>query len=196
VHHGDASPKHARVNVRVSIAVAVSSLLIAGSAGQMARGQMPAAEASPMTAACGADKANFAIKKDAMHLAQAQPPEGQALVYLIEEMPGLPFVSSTVNFGVDGLWIGATKAETYIILPLTPGVHHLCTEYQTHLPTGEQGKITLRRLNLEAGKTYYILYRALIIKDSGEVAFLDQVDEDEGRYLVQTFDHVTSYPKK
>jgi hypothetical protein len=184
------------VNVKISIAAAVSSLLIAGAAVQTARCQQPAAEASPIMAACGAVKANFAIQKDAMHLAQTQPPEGQALVYLIEEMPGLPFVSSTVNFGVDGLWIGATKAETYMVLPLSPGVHHLCSEYQTHLPAGEQGRVTLRRLNLEAGKSYYILYRGLITKDSGEVAFLNPVDEDEGRYLIQTFDHVTSYPKK
>jgi hypothetical protein len=174
----------------------VACFMVAGTAVSPARAQQPAANDSPITAACGAASPRFSIQKEAADPVAAQPHPDQALVYLIEEMPGIPFVSSTVDSGLDGKWVGATKAETYMTLLLNPGVHHLCAEYQTHLPTGEQGKTTLLRLDLEAGKTYYILYRGLITKASSEVAFLEPVDEDEGRMLLQTFDHVDSHPKK
>jgi hypothetical protein len=61
---------------------------------------------------------------------------------------------------------------------------------------GDEGSITLRRLILEGGKTYYLRYRGYFVQGPGLVSFLDEVDEDEGKMLVQGSDHVTSTPKK
>jgi hypothetical protein len=145
---------------------------------------------------CGADNPSFATRKDPADPAAAQPHPEQALVYVIEQMPSAPFISTKVRVGIDGKWVGVTEPQTYMTFLLEPGVHHLCTHYQGQLALGEEGGTILHRLNLEAGKIYYILYRGLFIKDSGEVAFLDQVDADEGRMLLQMSDHVTSNPKK
>jgi hypothetical protein len=51
-------------------------------------------------------------------------------------------------------------------------------------------------MNVQAGKTYYFPYRGLISAQSQEVGFLDEVDEDEGGFVLQTSEHVTSTVEK
>lgn len=125
-----------------------------------------------------------------------QAPDGKALVYVIEQMPSMGLLSTKVAVGVDGGWVGIMKPQTYVSFTLDPGVHHICAQYQGEAAVGEEGQIILHRLNVEAGKTYYLLYRGIFDRSSGEVAFLDMVDEDEGRYLLQTAEHVISTAKK
>lgn len=143
-------------------------------------------------AACGTEDANFKTKQDGQSAGLTTPPTGKALVYVIEQMPQVGFYTTHVNFGVDGQWVAQLSSQTFTSFAVDPGVHHLCVVYQGQAASSEIGPTILHRLNVEAGKTYYLLYRGLISKDSEEVGFFDEVDEDEGRYVVQTSEHVTS----
>ncbi|HEV2575805.1 MAG TPA: hypothetical protein VGU25_01225 [Acidobacteriaceae bacterium] len=146
--------------------------------------------------ACGSGRPNFSIKEDASAPAVTQAPDGKALIHVIEQMPPVGLISTKVAVGVDGSWVGETKPQTYVSFTVDPGVHHICANYQGDAAVGEEGKTILRRLNVEAGHTYYLLYRGIFSRDSGEVAFFDEVDEDEGGYLLQTSQHVISTTKK
>jgi hypothetical protein len=126
-----------------------------------------------------------------------QPPPREALVYVIETMPDVPFVTKKVNIGLDGSWIGATDAMTHMSFPVDPGVHHLCAVYQGHAASmDDEGQILLLRLNAEAGHIYYIRYHAMFLKDSPGIAFFEKVDDDEGLLLLQDSDDAVSTLKK
>lgn len=165
-------------------------------AGCLGRGVAVRAQALPPLSACGAGQPNFNVKDAAVGSPVAPVAADKAVVYVFEQMPSVLLLSTKVAIGLDGSWVGETKPQSYIRFVAEPGVHHLCAQYQGDAAVGEQGKILLRRLNLEAGHTYYLLYRGIFSRDSGEVAFLDEVDEDEGLYLLQTSNHVISTPKK
>ncbi len=150
---------------------------------------------APETLACGAGEGRFDVKRQPPQ-ALVTVPEGKALVYLIEEMPKVPLISTRVSYGLDGTWVGATDAMTYMAITIDPGVHHFCAKFQGKITLGEQGPLVLKKLDVKAGETYYLLYRGLFDKTDGEIAFFDRVDEDEGLYLVGGFEHAASKPKK
>lgn len=160
------------------------------------RAQQGQASSLSVPAACGVDNTDFVIKKAAKTGLDAQAPEGKALVYVIEQMPNPVFLTSKVKIGLDGSWIGETERQEFLSFSIDPGVHHLCVAYQGQFAEGEDKGTFLHRLTVEPGKTYYLLYRGLLSKGYGEVGFFSQVDEDEGRYLLQLSQHVTAVAKK
>jgi hypothetical protein len=155
-----------------------------------------APNADPFAAACGAEHASFKTKQDGPGTGLTTPPAGKALVYVIEQMPQVGLFTTHVNVGVDGQWIAQLSSLTFTSFALDPGVHHLCAVYQGQLASSDIGPTILHRLNVQAGKTYYFLYRGLISAQSQEVGFLDEVDEDEGGFVLQTSQHVTSTVEK
>jgi hypothetical protein len=152
---------------------------------------------SPTSSACGASKADYVVSHDAAQTASTTIPPGKALVHVIETMLDYPFVTKKVNIGLDGTWLGATDAQSHITFLVDAGVHHLCAVYQGHAAgMDDEGHTLLLLLNAEPGKTYYLRYHALFLKDSPGIAFFDQVDEDEGQLLLQTTEHASSVLKK
>jgi hypothetical protein len=185
--------------VKVFVAVSVvSTLFLASASLQSANAQQPVSAASPYLAACGADGVDFAVKKSkAPSPAPPPPAAGKALVYVIEAMPNYAFVTKKVNIGMDGHWLGATDANTYMRFAADPGVHHLCAVYQGHaVGMDEEGRTLLLRLKLDAGKTYYVRYHALFLKGSPGIAFFEPVDPDEGHFLLQQAVQAISIRKK
>jgi hypothetical protein len=159
----------------------VAALLVAGAGAAL--GQQVV---HPESLACGVAKAKFSVKADADTATPAQAPAGKATVYVIESMPKVPFVTKNVDIGMDGGWLGATTAQTHMTFFVTPGVHHLCAEYQGEAAgMDDEGRVLLLRLDAEAGKTYYISYHGMFLKDSPSIAFFEYVDGDEGEYLVE-----------
>jgi hypothetical protein len=153
--------------------------------------------ANPVTAACGPDAANYVVKKDPTPRGPVQAPADKALVYVIEVMPHIPFLTSKVNIGFDGRWVGATEADGFLNITLDPGEHHACAVYQGHAEGMDaEGQTLLLHLTVEAGKTYYLRYHAFFVKDAGGIAFFEPVDADEGELLLQRSRHVTSTEKK
>jgi len=150
----------------------------------------------PVSVACGPTKMDYSVRKEPIPSIPAPIPAGQALVYIVESMPEVPFVTKKVNIGSDGAWLGATDANTYVSFYVTPGVHHLCAVYQGHaLGMDKEGLTLLLRLNAQAGQTYYVNYHGMFLKDSPSIAFFNFVDEDEGQLLLQRSQHVISVPK-
>jgi len=180
-----------RISVRLC---AMLSALLPGAAAHAAGQQ---GTVNPMSAACGPDRANFTVTKDAVQPGPARVPKDKAMVYVIEAMPKVPIVTTKVNIGLDGRWIGATQAEGFLNVVLDPGVHHMCAVYQGHAEgMDEEGRTLLLHLNVEAGKTYYLRYHALFLKDDPGIAFFEPVDADEGQFLLQRSQRVTSVEKK
>ena len=152
---------------------------------------------NPIANACGSQPANYVVTHDHAPLTQAPALAGKALVYIIERMTNYPIITKKVNIGLDGTWLGATDAQSYISLTMDPGVHHLCAVYQGKAAGMDQeGHTLLLHLNAEAGKTYYLRYHAFFSKDSPGIAFFEAVDEDEGQLLLQQSEHATSALKK
>jgi hypothetical protein len=150
----------------------------------------------PAVNACGASKTNFTVTRSTAPFSPQPVPAGKALVYIVEAMPDYSFVTKKVNIGLDGTWLGATDSQTYISFAVSQGTHHLCTVYQGHLASmDDEGRTLLLHLDAEPGKVYYFRYHALFLKDSPGIAFFDQVDEDEGLFLLQSSFHATSTRK-
>jgi hypothetical protein len=147
--------------------------------------------------ACGDDKVKIDIKLQKDHPAPADPEPGKAQIFFIESSKkpmALGCMGRCGNFtryGVDGTWVGATKDNSYFVLSLDPGVHHLCAV---------QGKeIYAEALTVEAGKAYYFQanYNAegtqygdskhpnYQIKSNVDFSLLT---EDKGKYLVKVSD--------
>jgi hypothetical protein len=197
LRHGDLGQKESEiVNLRTAVLVASACWMAAIAARSRAAQQTP--PLTPIAAACGQDRVDFVVKKDTMPApVEPKPVPGKALVYVIESMPNYPFVTKKVNIGMDGHWLGATDADTFMSFSAEPGVHHLCAVYQGHAESmDEEGHTLLLKMDLEAGKTYYVRYHALFLKDSPGIALFERVDEDEGQLLVEQTDHATSTRKK
>ena len=152
---------------------------------------------NPIAAGCGAGDANFKVTHDTTNPAPQQIPPGKALVYIVEYMHPVPLLTTKVNIGLDGNWLGATENETYVSFLVDPGIHHLCAIYQGHaVGMDSEGETLLLQLHAKAGTTYYLRYHAFFSKESGGLAFFDPVDEDEGQLLLQYASHATSVLKK
>jgi hypothetical protein len=84
---------------------------------------------------------------------------------------------------------------TYLSFAVDPGVQHLCVDLQGHAWGQLEKGITLRRLNAEAGKTYYLRARMVWGKNTLPLMFVDAVDEDEGQMLLATMLPAVWHPK-
>lgn len=168
------------------VALGVISFALSGSRCLFAQN----APKSERWAACGVDNTQFETKPDRAGAGPVVPPPGKALVYVIEQMTH--WGSTRVNVGVDGRWIAQLSSPSYTSVVMDPGVHHLCAEYEGPAVPRDIDSAILHRLKVQAGKTYYLLYRGVISEGSGEVGFFDLVDEDEGRYALESSQRVTS----
>jgi hypothetical protein len=150
--------------------------------------------ASPVSAlsTCGPADVNFDVKPD-----QAQPvlapASGKALVYVIGDTGENGYGWITMKVGMDGSWMGATHGNSYFSFAVVPGEHHLCSNWQEKLKM-YSSLYSLASFNAEAGKIYYFRTRASIL--GGLRLDLEAVNDDEGRYQVESFPAVSSRPKK
>lgn len=142
---------------------------------------------------CGPDQTKFDVKQT-----QAAIPDlatGKARLYLVAVMPQTAF--TTMRFGVDGQWVGATHGTSYTYVDLDPGEHHTCVSAQTRFLPGERGT-QLYGLHLEAGKTYFLRIRVLGSGDGPPPAALDldALNADEGNAMLLRHDRSEGTPKQ
>ncbi|MFP5237240.1 MAG: hypothetical protein ACLGSD_15185 [Acidobacteriota bacterium] len=137
-------------------------------------------------AACGPAGALFRV--DLVRKANLPPVRAdRAVVYVIGNAvhfglgPGAPIL----RVGVDGTWVGAVKGSdrpSYAAIPLRPGVHHFCVQWQG---PGDATSVALNELSLRDGNSYWLVAEG--INPSGilpPVLTLDTVNSDEGKLLV------------
>jgi hypothetical protein len=80
-------------------------------------------------AGCGPNKTQFKVKADKNGHPMGQPLPGKALVYLIEDQPGICLLDCvTTRAGLDGAWVGANKGDSYFYFSVDPGDHQACAE--------------------------------------------------------------------
>ena len=144
-------------------------------------------------AACGPESLKFDVSPDAGEPAIVSKASGKALVYVIEDVRKGALLRMTTRFGVDGAWVGANQGASHFSFLVDPGDHHLCVNGQWTRLTGEPS-IALLHLAARAGEIYYLRVRFLPPRNHGTLG-LDAVDEDEGKFLIQTTTQVTSRPK-
>ncbi|MGD0735750.1 MAG: hypothetical protein ABR976_11410 [Terracidiphilus sp.] len=152
--------------------------------------------------ACGDDSTKFEVTalKDAPP--PAPPADGKAqIVFIEDENQGLGFgMHATIRYGVDGTWAGANNGNTFFIMNVDPGVHHLCVSWQSALKTLKKS-IDVASFTAEAGKVYYYAAEIRItvvrgaygpgVTSGGGGANIDfglaPLGEDEGKYRVKAW---------
>jgi hypothetical protein len=151
---------------------------------------------------CGKDEVKFSVKAKGApegqpNAAIAPPEAGKAQIVFIEatETSGLILSTPTMRFGVDGEWVGANRGDSRFAVDVTPGVHHVCANWQSG-EEEEARRVGLDSFTAEAGKVYY--YEIKIVRKKGvgnnnmggpmltDVNFVfAAVSEDEGKFRVK-----------
>lgn len=108
--------------------------------------------------------------------AYMQPPEGKALLYLLradEEEGG-----SIMTFvRLDGKGFGVVRGGTFLVAALDPGSHTLTVV----LDKGSE-----LTLDMEAGKSYYVMHRVRV-PDTVRYAELERISEEQGQILTPKY---------
>lgn len=151
--------------------------------------------------ACGDDSIKFDVSTLKDQPAPQPPPAGSAQIIFVEEQNARAsaFHMITVRYGVDGNWAGANYGDSYFVLNVTPGVHHLCVNAQ-----GDKKAVGMTSFTAEAGKIYY--YEASttvtgtgtrevgtahgsapIANPVNKVFQFNQLSEDEGKYRIKAW---------
>jgi hypothetical protein len=145
------------------------------------------ARAATLPDSCGADNVKFDVMTEAGQPLPAGPAEGNAEIVFIENQNQMitPFHYSTVRFGMDGAWVGANKGNSYFVLTVTPGVHHLCASWQSGLEKLKKN-VKLTSFTAEPGQVYYFVGEIVASRDTLIFNF-SELNEDEGKYQVKSF---------
>jgi hypothetical protein len=150
--------------------------------------------------ACGPLDVRFSAQASGDHRSE-HPSPGKALVYVVEDFRKAPgeLGNPTVRIGLDGKWMGAVRAKSYLSFEVDPGERHLCASWQSRLKRLSK-LASFAHFSSEADKTYY--FRARITYSSyGAGAAnmnldLEPVDPDEGKFLIATNATSQSHPSK
>lgn len=158
--------------------------------------------------ACGSDKVKFKVTQPEQPVQPAQPvvvtPDaGKALIVFVETMDKgtsfcIPCADATTRVGMDGAWVGANYGNSYFTLAVTPGEHHLCTDWQSSSDKLKQ-LIGLTSFTAEAGKVYYFQVK---VTDKAEGQYIKKdlqlmpLNEDEGKFRLKVSAPSTFKSKK
>lgn len=148
-----------------------------------------------ITAECGPKNVNFDVKREQSRHSLPLPEPNKAQVVFIQDLGvvACPGACVTTKIGLDGVWIGALEHNSYFSLSVEPGEHHVCANRQSHFAHRNQ-MLALAHFTAEKGKVYYLRTRTFGEKDQA-LMDLDQVDSDEGKYLVSLYPLSVSHSK-
>lgn len=151
-------------------------------------------------AACGPDNIFFDVKTSDTSHAPATPPDGKALVFVIHQVytpnncDDGDDCGILARVGLDGSWAGAFYGASYLYMSVDPGDHHLCTNWQSVFAS-RSSHAALTSFTAEAGRVYY--FRMRLFGDNGAVIMdLDQINSDEGKYLIASYPASESHARK
>lgn len=131
--------------------------------------------------ACGTKNVHYEVHTDENSHSPAQPEPGRAQIYMIEDQgPGLHLAHITTRVGLDGAWVGANQGNSYFVLPVSPGEHHLCANWQSSSSFSK--RFSFISFTAEAGRIYYFRVRARV-----DLFDLELINSDEGQFLVTSF---------
>ena len=142
---------------------------------------------------------NSIVKTTENKNALPAPDSGKALIVFLQD--DARFQSEprqTTRFGIDGIWVGATHSNSYFYVPVDPGEHHLCANWQSKaVLIGPSRSTAAMQFVAEAGKIYTFRARDLYYKDRPPVELkLEAVDNGEAQILMNSFELSSWHPKK
>jgi hypothetical protein len=148
---------------------------------------------------CGDPEAKFSVKSS-----RGKPParadDGKALLFFIQNDENFnSFPKPTTRAGVDGKWIGATRRNSYLYVPIAPGVHHICASWQFGVILGKGKKTAAAHFTAESGGVYYYEIKDKFVRgETSELVemTLTPLDSDEGQLLANEYDLATARLKK
>jgi hypothetical protein len=149
------------------------------------------APATVLPDACGDDAIKFDVTTQKNPPAPAPPAAGKAQIVFVEDenqMVAL-FTYATVRFGMDGAWVGTDKNNSYFVLDVAPGVHHLCASWQ-----GTK-EVDLGPLTAEPGQIYYLAAHVTVESKDYTSFGLSQLNDDQGKYRLKAWELSTSKPQ-
>jgi len=158
------------------------------------------ARATILPDACGDDKVKFDVATQSHQPPPAPPAAGKAQIVFVENENHMlgPFMYATVRFGLDGAWAGANSNNSYFVVTVDPGVHHLCVSWQSALPMLKKS-IDVASFTAEPGKVYYFAANVKVIPTGENTATYDfdlsQLDDDAGQYRVKAWKLATATPR-
>jgi hypothetical protein len=148
----------------------------------------------PVPTACGALPVSMAVSLDDTQHSLAQPEPGKALIYFVQDAgEGGTLAYPTTKIGIDGTWVGANKKNSYFVVAIAPGEHHLCAAIQSSFASGMP---EFAHLAVEAGKVYYFRTRIIFAERTSEYFSLVPVDSDEGKFLIQSYPLAKAHARK
>jgi hypothetical protein len=158
------------------------------------------ARATVLPDACGDDKIRFDVTAQSGQTAPAPPPAGKAQIVFVENEDHMigPFKYATIRFGLDGAWAGANYNNSYFVVNIDPGEHHLCASWQSSLGMIKR-YIDVASFTAEPGKVYYYAANVKVTSagDSGSnIDFnLAPLNDDQGHYRIKAWKQAISKPK-
>jgi hypothetical protein len=153
--------------------------------------------ANPAAGGCGPAAVHFVVKIDKHSHPIGHAQEGKVLVYFIQD--DTQFDSRprpTTRIGIDGAWVGATKANSYFYVSVNPGEHDLCSSWQSAPVFNTGHTAAAARFTAVGGQTYYFLVRDSYERKRQLPAEIELklVDDAEGQLLASQFSLSTSHP--
>jgi hypothetical protein len=139
------------------------------------------------SAGCGPSGVQYDVKSDKTRQPIASPESGKAALYVIQyerrDVEAFHIGAVTTRVGLDGTWQGGNHGQSYLLVPVDPGEHHLCVDWQSSLEErSKQGSAVT--LTAEAGKVYY--FRATVEQREKHppAIVLETVDPAQGQFLI------------
>jgi hypothetical protein len=126
--------------------------------------------------ACGPHDTKFEVERGsppAKHFT-ATTPAAKATIYFIQ------ITTFQVNVGIDGTWVGASKASWFAVT-VDPGKHHIC-EYAAN--RGLDIQLRLRDIDAQPGEIYYFFARAFYKGAAPYTWELENIDAYDGNRLI------------
>ena len=157
--------------------------------------------------ACGDDSVKFDVKTQKDQPPPGPPSAGKAQIVFIETLDRtwmcLGCGTPSTRFGVDGNWVGGNQGNSYFAIEVDPGVHHLCTGWQSVFGHLKQ-MVGLDSFTAEAGKVYYYEAKATLhvhsygnnSRETDRSLDFTRLSEDEGKYRVKASELSTFKPNK
>jgi len=147
---------------------------------------------------CGDDSVKFDVDLKKDQPPSTPPDAGKAQIVFIQNSGQYDHFVPPIRFGMDGAWVGANKNNSYFVVNVDPGEHHLCTSLQMGGSKASlvKSSVQMATFTAEAGKTYY--WEAAITFNGGvgshnggsetSVGFtLTQLTDDVGKYRVKAW---------
>lgn len=157
--------------------------------------------AARTAAGCGPSNVRFDVKTDKEQHPVSKPETGKALVYFlhVESQDGgvidKGWVTSRV--GIDGTWVGANHGKSYFFLPVDPGDHAACTDWQSTVKTYSRQSAAMN-FHAEAGKVYYIRTTVIEITHLQRTPSMriELIDGAQGQLLISSSALSIASPKE